>query len=319
MAKQNTEDELHRINAIRDTNNETELREALKRGLGNRSGLIVGKAAEVIAERMITGLDVELVRAYQRLSKNSLKSDRGCRGKAGVVDALYHLGAMEIDLYLDAVRLKQLEPVWGGHEDTAVCVRSVAALALVRANYHDVMNELAGLLADEQHTARIGAAKAIGYRGLADGEPLLRLKVLSGDSDQEVLAECMTSILAIAGEAGLDFVKHQLEKNDHPRWRAAAVALGQSRDERAFDVLHENFERTLDRQSRADLLTAMAMLRQETATHFMVGLMRHGNNVTAQETIQALSMYHYDGKLKDRLLDAAEDSELAALINDVFD
>jgi hypothetical protein len=79
---------------------------------------------------------------------NPVKSDPGCRAKVEIARALYELGEDPAAVFPRGVRHRQMEPVFGGREDTAAELRCVCALGLVRLQSPDALVELAELLAD---------------------------------------------------------------------------------------------------------------------------------------------------------------------------
>ncbi|WP_432798464.1 HEAT repeat domain-containing protein [Poriferisphaera sp. WC338] len=320
MSKRRLEDQLDELSQLREAGDDDALQTGVLKAIKGKNSIVAAKAAVIAGEMMMNGVADELVKMFERFCVNGVKNDPGCRAKVAAVGALYQLDMAEPEVYVKAARMRQMEPVWGGREDTATELRNVAALAMVRCHYGDVMNELAMLLADDEHVVRAGAAKAIGYRGLGDGEPLLRLAVLGAEEDVDVLSECMLSILQIGIEAGIDFVTGFIgDESRETHERAAIIALGQSRLESAFNVLREAYERTLDEETRGDLLTAMSMLRLDHVTDYLIGLVRYGDDITGEAVVRAMAIYHYDEKLKDRLLDAAREASVRQVIEMVFD
>jgi hypothetical protein len=92
-----------------------ELREILK----NKSSHAVAKAAELSGELSLDALEPDLVAAFGRFMEKPEKTDKGCRAKSAIAEALHQLDHDEADIYLCGVRHVQMEPVWGGKADTA--------------------------------------------------------------------------------------------------------------------------------------------------------------------------------------------------------
>src|SRR4030095_8290687 len=128
--------------------------------------------------------------------QNPTKSDKGCAAKTAVIKALLAADCDDEEMFLKGVRHVQLEPTWGGRADTAAPLRALCGLGLVQMGSPDAMIELAMLLADTEADARIGAASALGHCG-PTAAPLLRFKVLTGDEEPAVTAECFNSLMAI--------------------------------------------------------------------------------------------------------------------------
>jgi hypothetical protein len=57
-------------------------------------------------------------------------------------DALYRIGADSDRVFLRGIRHVQLEPVYGGKADTAMELRGVSALGLVRMGHADALVEI---------------------------------------------------------------------------------------------------------------------------------------------------------------------------------
>jgi hypothetical protein len=155
---------------------------ALRQILQSKYAIAIAQAAKIIGKAECYDLIPDLVAAFDRCMTKPIDTDPGCTAKLNIADALYRLECSNEDLFLRGIHHVQMEPVWGGSEDTAVALRGVCALGLVRMNYPQVMNELADLLADPNQDARISAARAIAYSGTDAGIPLLRLRIKVGDT-----------------------------------------------------------------------------------------------------------------------------------------
>jgi HEAT repeat protein len=171
-----------------------------------------------------------------------------------------------------------------------------------------VLQHLVDLLADPEKEARMGAARALG--GVAGPEPalLLRLKLLQGDPEVEVLAEGFRALLSIESpEEGASFVARFLASEDETVAESAALALGESRNPRAFEVLKDHWERARGKSFRRVLLVAMALLRTEPATDFLVALLSDASGETRRGALSALGPFLYSGELRKRVRAAVED------------
>ncbi len=157
------DDRLADLSALRSDPMSEQTLAALRRALGSKVNHVAGRAAEIAGEFQLFELVPDLVQAFDRFMNNPTKTDPGCAAKTAIVDALYRMEAYQPDVYLQGIGHVQMEPVWGGREDTAAKLRGLSALGLVRINYPNVMLQLAQLLADSEADARISAARAIGY------------------------------------------------------------------------------------------------------------------------------------------------------------
>src|SRR5260221_10105594 len=130
----------------------------LSKFLDSKINLVVAKAAELVRLADLKSLQPQLEAAFARFMKTPTTIDKGCAAKEAIVMALYELGCAAADTFLAGIRHVQKEGSYGPPVDTAIDLRGVCAMGLVRMAYRDVMNELVDLLADESHRARIMAA-----------------------------------------------------------------------------------------------------------------------------------------------------------------
>lgn len=300
MAKSRLEDQLAALAALRADPTSSRTRAKLRQALSSRQNALVARAAEIVGEFLLGELEGELVQAFERSMVNPAKVDPGCLAKTAIVDALYRMEAYRPDTYLTGVGHVQMEPVWGGREDTAAKLRGLSALGLARINYPNVMLQLAQLLADPVADARIAAARAIGYSGLDTGVPLLRYKALIGDSHPQVVCECFAALLKLDAEPALAFVAGFLQHDERAIQEAAAVALGESHQVQAFPFLEAAWEDAVDDEIRKTLLVAIVLLRQERSLDFLISLVLEGGSRRA-EALSALSIYQGDERIWERI------------------
>jgi hypothetical protein len=284
----------------------------LRQILSSKYSVAIAAAAKLIGESAVSELVPDLVTAFDRLMDKPLERDIGCTGKFRIAEALYKMGRSEADLFLQGIRHRQMEPVWGGQEDTAPSLRGVCALGLVQMSYPDVMSELADLLADPIPLARAAAARAIAYSGSNQGVPLLRLRVRLGDEPQ-VLSDCFTALLALAPES-VPLVASFLDHANAQTCEMAALALGESRSTAAFERLKHWWLHTTHTDLRKIGLLAIAMLRQNEPLDFLLSLVAEGKSADAQDAVAALSLYQSDIALWQRVIEAAETRGAAASI-----
>lgn len=307
MAKtKRLEERLAELTGLRDDPTSDQTMSDLHKALLDKDSYIVTRAAEIAGEFYLEQLEAGLVRAFDRFMVNPAKTDPGCSAKTAVAESLYRLEAYQEDLYLRGISYVQMEPVWGGHVDTAAKLRGICALGLVRMNYNNVMIPLAHLLADPEADARIAAARAIGYARLSEGIPLLRFKVLSGDTHPQVMCDCFGALIKLAQDASLSFVAGFMKHEDVAIVEAAALAMGESQLPQAFPFLETAWEDTFDRELRKTFLTSIALLRQEAAIVFLESLIREGPRVHALDALEAVNMYREDARIWRRVQNAVK-------------
>ncbi len=199
MAKRlSLDDKLAAVRLLRDRDPSPELTAELKTAIDDRSNLIVAAAAAIAGDQGLVELAPTLASALDRFLVDPLKTDKLCRAKLAVIQALDKLEHGAPDVFLKAARHVQLEPVWGGSEDTAAPLRAAALLALARIDVDGLLTLLVDALVDPQKDVRIAAAQALGYHGSESAGLILRLKARLGDREPEVFSECLCGLLACA-------------------------------------------------------------------------------------------------------------------------
>ncbi len=302
-------DQLHALSALqnqplpsRDDPAYAARQTLLRDALTGKSSFAVAAAAELLHETD-TALLAVLEAAFNRFFADSGPSDKGCTAKTAIARALERTDCSDDSVFARGVRYVQMEPVYGGRQDTAVELRGICAVALARLSRPGVLSLLAELLIDAERGARAAAARAIGCTGQDGAIPLLRYKALCGDDDPLVLTECLTSLVLLERSAALPFVQRFLTPEDEVRADAAALALGQSRLPEAIALLKEYAE-TPPRARRKTALVALAMLREPEATEYLLTLIREAETRHAILTVEALSMHRYDKVLQKRVAEA---------------
>jgi hypothetical protein len=277
----------------------------LTRALQSKSNLVVARAATIIHDNLLSAFAGELVKAFERFMAAPMKTDKGCTALTAIAKSLYEINADADATFLLGLRHFQPEPVWGGSQDTAAELRGYSALGLVRNNHRDVLNELAELLMDPEPTARHMAARAIGYNQDPTGAPLLRLKILAGDANYDVLTECLSSLVKLTPAKSVDFIGRLLDSKDDDLRQAAVLALGESRQPAAWELLRDRYDREILADGRKVLLLAMAMTRHTAAVEFLIETIAESDKLLATAAIEAMRIYRNDEAIKKRVGKAA--------------
>ncbi len=281
--------------------------EQLRKALGDKSNLVVAKVAKRILREKIAELAGELPGVFMRLMAGGTAADKGCMAKLEIAQAIYQLGAAmdgAEEALVAGVHHVQMGPTFGGMVDTAPELRGVCALGLVRMGYRDVMMELADLLADKEPQARIMAARAIAYAGVESGALLLRLKVLSGDPDTTVMAECFTALVQLTPAKALPLLERFLDRGDTDLAQEAAIAIASSRREEALGILCRHWEKDITR--RESLLVPLAILRRPEAVEMLLSVIESGPEALALAATDAMGMYRSDATVAQRVLASAK-------------
>ncbi len=274
----------------------------LIKALKSKTSLLVARAAAIAGELELEQATEALNDAFERFMVDPTRTDKGCRAKTAIAEALYRAGCRRDEVFARGIHHAQFEPVYGGKVDTAATLRGTCAMGLVQADHPQVMNLLARLLADPEGPARAMAARAIGTTGaVAAGVPLLRFKVLCGDDDQQVLCECFGSLLALNPTESMPFVCGYLRDTNPFVCEAALLALGESRLDSAFDAIVSWWSDRSDPDLRRATYLAIAMLRKERAITHLLSVVATEPRDDAEDAIAALKMHDYDESIARRL------------------
>ena len=300
MAKApSVEDRLTDLARLARSPDSPEVRAQLRKHLASKVSLLAARAADVVRQIDDHDFASDLIAAFNRFMTDPVKTDKGCIAKTAVVKALLAAQCDEEEIFRRGIRHVQLEPTWGGRADTAAPLRALSALGLVQAGSPDAMNELAVLLADAETDARIGAAHALAHCGPASA-PLLRFKVLTGDPEPAVVAECLNGLMTLAPSASFAFVAGFVDARYTSLYEHAALALSESRLPEVFTLLKEKWSTTFSREFREALLLPIALTRSEEACDFVISVLESGDLKMATAAIAALSIYRGDPAIRRR-------------------
>lgn len=298
---------LNALGELRHTSSPETLAKELRPYLANRSSLVVAKAAKIAGELHTAELMPELVAAFERLMKDPQKLDKRCAAVTEIVGALHEMDYCEPEVYLRGLHHVQMEASFGPPVDTAAALRGMCAQGLLRTRYRDALTEVLQLLVDREPPARLGAVRALALNGGEAGGLLLRLKILTGDNEPEVLGQCFSGLLAAGPEQSLAFVARYADDDDETTAEAAIWALGESRLSGAVEILKVKCERTMDREARKVVLAALAASRLQEAQAFLCSLLRTANSRTAGDVLEALAPYAGSESIRQAIAAAVEE------------
>lgn len=259
MSKQAFDRKLAGIEALRSAPEDTAVPQ-LRNALQDRNNYLAAKAAAITGDRQLHALEPDLIAAFERFMRDPVKSDPQCWAKNAIVKALKDLAYSDSAIYLRGSEHFQLEPIWGGREDTATTLRGACALALVSCQLDSftILTRLTDLLADRAVPVRMDAARAIAQLSAREGALPLRLKVLAGDPEPQVIGQCLLSLLDLDPRGNLPFVRSVLDGEDADVRIEAAAALAQSRELEALERLKQFWDTQTDPQVKQALLTLFA-------------------------------------------------------------
>ena len=231
---------LDRLGELRSSEASDSVIDEIRGFLRNRSNLVIAKAARVARELRIAALVPEMLAAFDKLMTNAPKLDKRCAATTELLTALYELDYDDPAPYLKGLKHVQLEASFGPPVDEAAKLRALSAQGLLRTRYPEALAEVVPLLVDREPAARMGAVRGLAANGGEAGALLLRLKVLTGDSEPAVLGDCFGGLLASAPDKSVAFVAQYLDAEDDAVAEAAMLALGESRLSAAYDVYEKN-------------------------------------------------------------------------------
>lgn len=295
------EEALDRLAALKNEAAGASVTAEVKSFLKNRSNLVVARAAKVACHARTPELVPDLVAAFHRLMQNPAKLDKTCAATNEIATALYELDYVEPEIFLLGIHHVQMEGSFGPPVDVAAKLRAISALGLARTNHPAALDEIVSLLVDEWPDARIGAIRALAVNGGQAGALLLKLKLLTGDSEPDVLAECFSGMLTAAPERSLRLIAGFADSEDTGIAEAALLALGSSRLPEAFDLLKDKWERTAGGPLRKAVLVGMAMIRSDAAIEFLLTLLAECTPTMAKDVLAGLALFRDNENIRSRV------------------
>jgi HEAT repeat protein len=323
----NKQDPARRVAALRELCTASDAPaavEPLRKALTDRNNYYVAKAAALAAELGLSALIPDLLAAFDRFLVNPAKTDPRCWAKTAIAQALQGLGHADPAVFLRGLVHVQLEPVWGGQEDTGVPLRGACAVALVQTDLDDfeILERLVDMLADPAPPVRIDAVRAIAQFSHREAQLLLRLKALDGDPDSAVVGECLAGLLELAPNASLGFVARFMAHRSEAIRAEAIAALGHGQDPHGVTLLVDAWKASQDTGARQAIVASLGTSRHDSACDFLLCLLENGDDDEAQCAIKALAKGRFRDRCRARMsaiVEARQDRALARLLADEFD
>jgi HEAT repeat protein len=292
VANRRIEEQLEALGRLRGVP-AAEAAPALRKALADRVNLVAAKAANLAADLNVPDVLPDLLRAFDRLFEDPVKRDPQCWGKNAMARALKDLGHRESSAFLRGAVHIQMEPVWGGQEDTAGPLRGICLLGLPACAdlaREQVLRHMVNALTEPSPTVRADAARALAEMHGDDCALLLRLKARSGDAEPAVTGQVLESLIALERRDALPFVRQFLAAGDQVA-EEAALALGGSRQSEAVEVLLETWPTARGLEYRQALLRALSISRQDRAIEFLNHLAAEGRPQDAADARAALELF----------------------------
>gem|GEM_PF-2389498 len=238
----------------------------LRNALQSDNSLLVQRAVKLLGDFPAPALREELERAFDFFLHHP-SEDKGCLAKEALAHRLLLSDDTDDALWMRAARHVQMEASFGDPIDAAAVLRGIAAMAVATSASPDKMDVLVDLLLDPEHATRAGTVRALGAAGSEAAMALVHYKLLLGDKASEVTAECLRAILLPEHitQARIGLAAKLLGGANDQLAEEAAIALGESRDERVIPVLVHALTRSVQAEIRGALLRALCLMRREEA------------------------------------------------------
>jgi hypothetical protein len=307
MPSRKVEQQLEKLGGLRAKPADAATADALRKALANPVNVVAAKAARVAGELALRQLVPNLVAAFARMFENFLETDPQCWGKNAIAQALKDLGHADSKEFLRGLRHIQMEPVWGGQEDTATVLRTICALALAQCTditRREVFRHLVDAFTDETPAVRADIARAIEQMEGEEAVLLLRLKARVGDREPAVTGQVLESLLRLERTGAVPFVAEFLRSGAEVA-EEAALALGASRLGAAVEVLERTWTDGRLLVPEDVLLRALSSSRQDSALEFLLRIVSHGREHEAVAALSALALHRDSLEVRERAATAA--------------
>jgi HEAT repeat protein len=307
VGKQAFDRKIAALESLRESPGSAETESQLRKALKDKSNFLASKAAALAGEFGLKPLTPDLSAAFERFLADPVKTDPQCWAKNAIVKALKDLGYDQPDLFLRGLAHVQLEPVWGGREDTAATLRGACAFALLNCPLprFEILEHLSMRLAiDPIKTVRTDAVCAIAQLSGPDAVLLLRFKALIGDPDPEVTGQCLVSLLGLSPRDYIPFVADFLSAKDPDVRMEAAAALGECHKPEAVEILKERFPTQTDPEVRRAILLSLGASRQPSAAEFLWSVLVDARFEDAANAIRALASSRFREEYRQRVTKA---------------
>ena len=290
------DEKLRLLREVRTEGDLTKIRETAVKYLADKTNLIIAEAAKLIGEFELTGLEPELLAAWNRLIEHSdpVKADKGCTAKTAIIEALGNLNHDDSEFYLTAIQYKQIEPGWPDAEDTAENVRAGSAFAIARSQQLRIVDKLTTFVDYLQGSRadRINAVRAIADTRHESAIPILRLKLLSGDPEAEVMGTCMSGLLELSPQNSIPLVAKFLTNPTENVVYEAAAALGVCGKPAAVEALINALKRTGNKDQQRSLLISIGLSRDPSAINFLISQLEARRDIeTVLEALKPSCVY----------------------------
>jgi HEAT repeat protein len=308
MASRKLEDRLDELKQLRKAATvDSNVVAAVRKGLEDRSNLIVAEAAKLVGDLRILSLVPDLLHAFDRFFEQPGKADPKCWAKTAIAKALTALDYSDSPPFIRGSQHVQMEPVWGGQEDTAAQLRAMCLLALVQCTdlrRIEVLRKLVDAMTDPAERVRIEVVGAIEQMSGDEASLVLRLKAHLGDERPIVIGQVFDALLNLERERAVEFVEGFLKKGEAGIRDEAALALGASRLASAVECLMRAWKEPHDHDFGVIILRALSSSRQAVALGFLLDLAKDGSSHEKAAALDALQLHRDSPEIQKRIEEA---------------
>lgn len=260
---------LDELAAIRDRELTEDDKTLVRRRLGHRNSVVVARAAGCAAAHSLSDLVPLLVKRFDDFRKDGPRADKGCVAKLAIVKALDRLEHDRVEWFLEASRIVQHEPAYGGSVDTAVQLRRQSLQAMATFPWFAVSRRLVEMLGDPSPIVRTAAVSALsGFEG-REAENILLTKAVCGDDSDDVTGLCLRALLAFGTDQNLTLVLDRLTHADDAIKVEAAFAVAESCRDTGLPHLMDAFYDEEELSVRRSILLAISTMRSDEALEFV--------------------------------------------------
>lgn len=273
----------------------------LRKAFSDRSNLVIAEAARTTGELHLEELIPALLSAFEGLFEDPLKTDPKCWGKTAIVKALVQLDYSESPPFLRGSRHIQMEPVWGGREDSAALLRGNCFLALVQCTdltRFAVLGHLIDAMSDSADPVRVEAVRAMHQLGGDDSVLLLRLKARLGDRRPLIIGHVFDALLSLERDRAVAFVAGYFGSAEVEMRDEAALALGSSRLDSALKLLIQAWKETENAEFSGILLRAISSSRLPEAIEFLIHILKTGTSRQVASATEALKLHEHSPEIQ---------------------
>lgn len=276
--------------------------------LRSKRSLVAARAARLIKEHAVGGMEAEVRAMFDRFVAQGPKSDPQCQAKLAAIEALDYAESIDPAPFLRATEIVQHDPY-----DSAGGVRARGLMALARLGAADFDLVAARLLTDALPMVRQAALDALVHRGDRSFAALALYKLRLGDEDPLVTLAAMTALLALAPGCALAELGALLD-GDGERRELAAVALGQSRNDEALSRLLDAIERCPRADQRRPLYAAVGLHRSDRALAALLAIVAERAEADARAALEALAPRRFEPGVSARVRAAAARNSRAVAV-----